>query len=329
MPRLNTEEIIKRLRNPAQYRKADPAAAAKQKKEEQTAKETARKKNGPDLMLLGVTFGIGFLLFITVIFFISAKNKAENLAAALDPTQVKGLMTEKEFNPRTGVTYMQIQEGQDRNVAVENLGSTLPVISRFNFRTLTKKEQVGDKKLSDYEIIGAAPWALTTNFSSNISDPKLMRYLLDVDEVAKAFMAREDVAPLLEDPQLLQSFTEDQAAMKDFFEHETVKSVFANEEMVRAVAGSRFMSHLLISRSLKYFRQHPQEAAAIIDGNPYLADLRRNPAVQTAVKENPYLKKIADVLLKEGATSAPAAAAAQPASAAAPAQQKKKKGKKK
>jgi len=326
MPRLSTEEIIKRLRNPAQYRKDNPSAAEQKKNAEQTAK-TARKKRGPDLMMLAVTFGIGFLLFVTVIFFVSAKNKAENLAAALDPTQVKGLMTEKEFNPRTGVTYMQIREGQDRNVAVENLGTTLPIISRFNFRTLTKKEQTGDRKLSDYEIIGAAPWALTTNFSSNISDPKLMKYLLDTDEVAKAFMAREDVAPLLEDPKLLQSFTEDQEAMKDFFESDVVKNVFANEEMVRSVAASRFMSHLLISRSLKYFRQHPQEAVAIIDSNPYLAELRNNPAVQTAVKENPYLKKIADTLLKSAA--APAATPAQAAPAAAAPAPQKQKGKKK
>lgn len=87
-------------------------------------------------------------------------------------------MAEAEFNPNTGVTYVQVQEGQDRNVAVSNLGSTLPIISRFNYKAFTPK---------NYEIIGAAPWALTTNFASNLTDPDLMRYLLSNDTMIQAF----------------------------------------------------------------------------------------------------------------------------------------------
>ncbi|MBR4592447.1 MAG: hypothetical protein IKO35_04485, partial [Elusimicrobiaceae bacterium] len=197
---------------------------------------------------------------------------------------------EEEFNPNSGVTYVQVQEGQDRNVAVSNLGSTLPIISRFNFETLTDK---------NYEVIGAAPWALTTNFSSNLSDPELMQYLLSNDKMIQAFLARPDVAPLLEDPQMLLAFTEDQSTMQAFFTDATVQAVLSDEKMVRAVAGSRFMSYLLISKAVKYFRDRPQEAAAIIRGNAYLESLRKNPNVQVAVRENPYLKTIASVLLED------------------------------
>ena len=118
---------------------------------------------------------------------------------------------------------------------VTELGSTLPIISRFNYQTMTDK---------NYEIIGAAPWALTTNFSSNISDPELMQYLLGKDPMISAFLDRDDVAPLLADPQMLEALTKDDAAMRDFFTNETVQAVLANPQMVRAVAGSRFMSHL-------------------------------------------------------------------------------------
>lgn len=61
--------------------------------------------------------------------------------------------------------------------------------------------------------------------------------------------------------------------------------------MVRSVAGSRFMSYLLISKAVKYFRDRPQEAARIIAANPYLKELQQNPHVRVAVLENPYLKK--------------------------------------
>ena len=255
-------------------------------------KSFSRGEMGLDVL---VGLGVGALVLLTLLFWLVSKHRAENLTSALDPKQLQGLhVTGKEFNPNTGVTYIQIQEGQDRNVAVSNLGSTLPIISRFNLKTLTDK---------NYEVIGAAPWALTTNFESNLSDPELIQYLLSNDKMIKAFLSREDVEPLLADPQMLLAFTEDTAAMRDFFEDETVKAVLADEKMVRTVAGSRFMSHLLTSRAVKYFRDHPEEAVAVIRANPYLAQAQRNPNVQKAVKENPYLKQIASVLLRGASTT--------------------------
>jgi len=242
-------------------------------------------------------------------FWILSKHRAENLTAALDPTQVQGLATEKEFNPHTGVTYVEIREGQNRNVAFSNLGNTLPIISRFNFKSMPN---------TNYELIGEAPWALTTNFAANLSDPELMGYLLANDTMIKAFLNRPDVAPLLEDPQLLVAFTEDAQAMQEFFTDTTVKAVLDNPQMVRTVMKSRFMSYLLISKAGKYFRSRPQEAEAIIDKDPYLSELRLNVGVQQAVKENPYLKNIADQLLRVKAAPKPA-----PAPTVAPASDKK------
>ena len=240
-----------------------------------------------------IAAGVVALILLTLLFWAVSKRRAENLTAALDPKQLQGLsFSEREFNPNTGVTYVQIQEGQDRNVAVSNLGSTLPIISRFNLKTLTDK---------NYEVIGAAPWALTTNFESNLSDPELMQYLLSNETMIQAFLARPDVEPLLSDPQMLLAFTEDTDAMHEFFEDSTVKAILANEKMVRVLAGSRFMSHLLTSHAVKYFRDRPQEALSVIRNNPYLAQVQQNPNVQIAVKENPYLKQIASVLL-QGAT---------------------------
>ena len=298
--KMKTEEIIKRLRNPQQYRQtqaANPQPDAAVSDEKLSAVKTASNKTGLETIIGGAVI---VLFFITIFFWVMSKHRAENLTAALDPDQVKGLsLNEAEFNPNTGVTYVEVREGQDRNVAVSNLGSTLPIISRFNFKTLTDK---------NYEVIGAAPWALTTNFDSNNSDPEIIAYLLANDVMIQAFITRPDVEPLLEDPQLLRAFVEDEKALEEFFTSDTVKNVLANPQMVRTVMGSRFASYLLISKSGKYWRNHAQEAAQIISQSPYLSALRDNAGVVTAVKENPYLKQHADILLAKPVSRAPAVA---------------------
>ncbi len=298
---MKTEDIIKRLKNPQKYRNTQPAAptesAAPGAGPVQSASVTRSRLPRLEI-IVGVAVAAVFCL--TLLFWMMSKNRAENLVAALDPSQLKGLeQKDAVFNPNKDVKFVEVREGQDRNVAVSNLGSTLPIISRFNFQTLTNK---------NYEIIGAAPWALTTNFQSNLSDPEMIRYLLANDTMINAFLTRDDVAPLLEDPQLLAALCEDPQAMQSFFTQDTVQAVLADPQLVRTVLGSRFMSYLLISKSGKYFRTHPQEAAAVISQSPYLAALRQNEGVVTAVKENPYLKNIARELL-----ATPAAEAARPA----------------
>lgn len=276
------------LRNPAKYREQ-----AKQKAQalaNQAIAQADASNKVKDSFLIAVGVGIAVLALVLVMVVLSAKNRAENLSAAVDPAQVKGLtVADKVFNPASKITYIQIQEGQDRNVAARELGSTLPIISRFNFQRLTPK---------NYEVIGAAPWALTINFESNLNDPDLMRYLLDNEAMINAFLSRaDDVEPLTNDPQLLAAFAGDEAMLQSFFSDEVVQAVLANEKMVRQVAGSRFMSHLLTSKSGKYFREHPQEALAIIRQSPSLQALQQNANVRKAVQENPYLKKMATTLL--------------------------------
>lgn len=287
---MKNEDLIERLKNPQKYRQTQPSV-----QQEQLAPvvptDATRTANSSRFTRAEVIVGgaVVVVFFLTLLSWMISKNRAENLVAALDPGQLQGLAQEEAvFNPNKGVMYVEVREGHDRNMALDNLGSTLPIISRFNFQTFTSK---------NYTIVGAAPWALTTNFEANLSDPEIMRYLLDNDTMIKAFLEREDVAPLLEDPQLLAAFCGDARILQDFFTQDTVQAVLDSPQMVRTVMGSRFMSYLLVSKSGKYFRAHPQEAVAIINQNPYLSALRNNKGVVTAVNENPYLKKIAAQLL--------------------------------
>ena len=287
---MNNDDLIERLKNPQKYRQTQPSVQQEQLAPvvpTETGHPTASSRLKSAEVIVGGAVVVVFLL--TLLSWMVSKNRAENLVAALDPGQLQGLAQEEAvFNPNKGITYVEVREGHDRNMALDNLGSTLPIISRFNFQTFTSK---------NYTIVGAAPWALTTNFEANLADPEIMRYLLDNDTMIEAFLEREDVAPLLEDPQLLAAFCEDPRILQEFFTQDTVKAVLDSPQMVRTVMGSRFMSHLLISKSGKYFRAHPQEAVAIINQNPYLSALRDNKGVVTAVNENPYLKKIAAQLL--------------------------------
>ena len=294
--RKSTTEIIRRLRQPAaatqmqtsQTGQEEPVVSqAKKRKEKKVLGGLVYKKDLPLVVIGVVCFS---LVFITLIVFLTAKNKAEDLRIALDPAQLEGLKVEtNEFKPNTGVTYIQVQEGQDRNVTnLSNAGTSLPIISRFNLKTFTP---------SSYKIIGAAPWAITSNFAANINDPVLMRKLLDNEDMIQAFLARADVAPLLEDPQLLIAFAKDEKELADFFGEDTVQQILTNEQMLRNFAGSRFMGHLLISPSGKYLRAHPQEALAVINASPTLSALRSNPGVRKAVGENPKLGPLASTLL--------------------------------
>ena len=304
---MKTEEIIERLRHPQKY----ISNQAKQAPATNTPGKQVVEKSAkiPGWIVPSVTLGILAIIGITWMFTLNAKNRADNLSETLSPQQVEGLRYDTDFNPNKDITYIQIMEGADRNVAVDTLGTTLPIISRFNYKAITP---------ANYKIIGLAPWALTENFRANLEDPALIQHLLNRPEVGEAFITRRDVAPLLEDPQLLAALAQDNKTLDDFFNSDVIQKILANEQMERVVGASRFMSHLLISKAVKYYRDRPQEAIQLIEGSPTLQALRQNPGIRQAVQENRYLKPIAAQLL--GAAQPTPATAAQTAPAESAAQ---------
>lgn len=279
---MDKEKLMALLRNPKKFRQN-----AEQQTAEVPAEAPQKEQTNRSLLIAGIV--VVALLLLTVWFVSNARNRADNIAAFLDPAVLQGLAVDAEFNPNSGTRYIQIREGQDRNVTVQELGSTLPVISRYNYRALTP---------NNYKIIGEAPYALTINVSSNIDDPDLLRYLFNNDNTAKAFIARADVAPLLEDPALLAQAAADPNRVNAFLADETVQKVLASSDLVDALAGSRLFSYMLISKAVKYYRDRPAEAAKLINSNPALAALKQNPNVRKAVAENSYLKNISATLLK-------------------------------
>ena len=250
--------------------------------------KTAARKPGDKMALIAVWVVLGLVL-VSILIVMSAQRRAENIPSALDQKVLKGLMVDHTFTPNTGKRYVQISEGAERNVSVLESGTVLPVISRYNFQALSKE---------NYQVIGAAPWALSINISSNENDPELLRYLFNQDEMIKSFLARKEVAPLLADPKALAQAVANEPAVKTFFAEEAIAQVLTDPALFDAFTGSRFLAYLLISKAGKYYRDHPQEAAQIINASPTLRALKANPAVRKAVSENTYLKKIAPTLLK-------------------------------
>ncbi len=276
-----------RLRNPQKYRKQQVQNAAKAEQNKTQAQQAVEKqKNRMPLIVLGAVLG---LILLSLLFIFSAQKKAENITSFLDPSTLKGLVVDKTFTANAGRKYIQISEGADRNVSAQELGSTLPVISRYNFRALTEK---------NYQIIGAAPYALTINITSNIEDPELLRYLFNQDKMIKSFLARKDVKPLLDDPALLAQTLGDEAKLKAFVEGEPIKEILSSDKVLEAIFGSRFMAYILISKTGKYYRDNPQEAAQLIAKSPILTTLKKDAEIQKVVKENTYLEKVAPTLLQ-------------------------------
>lgn len=284
---MDKDKLMAMLRNPKKFQKnAAPKTAEPQT--DKRAKTAAKAASDRMTALIGGT--VTALVLVSLLFIFSAQKRADNITSSLDPSVLKGLVVDRTFNPSTGVRYVQVSEGQDRSVSqVAQYGSVLPVISRYNYRALTPKQ---------YEIIGAAPWALSINVASNAEDPELLRYLFNQEKVVQAFLARPDVAPLLDDPAALAKAAQDPQKLNAFFADETVQSVLASPQLLNALAGSRLFSYLLISKAVKYYRDRPEEAAKLLASSPALAGLKKNAAVRKEVTENTYLKNIAATLLK-------------------------------
>lgn len=286
---MDQKRLMELLRNPQKFqKKAERKQQAEKVKQERAEKAAAKAASEKMMLIAGLVVSV--MVVSSLIFVLSAQKRVQNLSASLDPAVLKGLVVDKTFNPNTGVKYVQVSEGADRSVSnVVEYGSTLPVISRFNYKALPPKS---------FKVIGAAPYALSINVSSNLSDPALLHYLFNQQDVIDEFLKRKDVAPLLEDPKALAAVVANTQQLQNFFGDQTVQKVLADPKLLHALAGSRLFSYLLISKSVKYYRDHPSLAAGLINASPVLSELKKNPNVRKEVSENTYLKKIAVELLK-------------------------------
>lgn len=284
---MDKEKLMDLLRNPKKFQKKK--TEKKQDSDQRASqREKAARKASSDRMAVLAAGGVAALTLLSLAFVFSASKRAENVTAALDPAVLKGLVADRTFHPG-GVRYVQVGQGQERNVSVTGAGSVIPTISRYNFRALTPQ---------NYTIIGMAPFALSMNVESNAEDPDLLRYLFNDENVTNAFLARPDVAPYLADPAVLAKLLSDKEAVDAFFADATVQQVLSSAALTNALAGSRLFSSMLISRAVKYYRDHPDQAAKLINASPALAALKKNPNVRKAVSENRYLKNISATLLK-------------------------------
>jgi len=275
---MEKEKLIALLRNPQKHLK----------KQVSTGKKRSLASTVQNSSIFVVSMGVLFLVLLSLIFIFYAQHKAENIPSYIDKKVLKGLMVDRTFNPSENKRYIQVPEGAERVIGLR-LGSVLPVLSRYNYRTFGEE---------NYKLVGAAPWALSINLASNADDPELIRQLLSQESLSQAFLARADVAPLLEDHVALARLANNEKALQKFFNEEAAQKILASEQLVKEFAGSRFMAHLLISKSAKYYRDHPEAAAQLVRSSPTLSELKKNPAVRKAVSENHYLKKIAPTLLR-------------------------------
>jgi len=273
---MDKDKLMELLRNPKKHQQ-------KRSKSRREGLPPARSSRSAPFVLMGVLF----LICISLLFIFAEKRKAENIPDFMDKNVLKGLMVDRVFSPQPRRVYIQISEGADRTLP--DNGATLPVISLYNLDSFSG---------SNYELIGKAPWALSINIVSNAKEPRVVFHLLNQDKMIGAYLARPEIAAVLNDPAALAELAKDEEALQTFFAQEAAQKVLASEDLMKAYSTSRFFSYLLISKAVKYYRDNPQEAAQLIRNSPTLSSLKRNPFVRQAVSENRYLKNIASTLLQ-------------------------------
>ena len=271
---MDKEKLMELLRNPQKHKRKQP--------------QKLRPAQRPSRLAPVVFVGVLVLVAISLVFIFSAQRKAENISDFIDTNVLKGLMVDRTFSPQGQKRYIQISEGAERTIASKS-GGTLPVISRYNFRSFPT---------SNYQLIGAAPWAISINIVANAEDPEILHYLLNKDDMINSFLAREDVAALLDDPVMLGRLAANEDVLREFFAQEAAQTILASPKLIEAFSTSRFFSYLLISKAAKYYRDHPEVTTRLIRNSPTLSALKENEAIRKAVSENTYLKSIAPTLLK-------------------------------
>ena len=123
---MKTEEIIDRLRHPHKYYKKSAAQNAAAQADAAHGR-AASASSLPSWAVPSLAACILVIVFVTWLFVLNAKNKADNLTQALEPKQIEGLTYEAaDFNPSKNVTYVQINEGSDKTRRLFNIYSTAP-----------------------------------------------------------------------------------------------------------------------------------------------------------------------------------------------------------
>lgn len=183
--------------------------------------------------------------------------------------------------------YDLLAEGK-QTVKYRNVGARIPAVTQENLKSLRK---------SDLANIGATPGALLSVVSLNLENPLIINLIFNNKTVTLNFLKRPTVSAILNDPKRLKALMEDEKFMNRFFNNIVVKKALENERVVSAVAKTRLTDYVLRSSAVKHYINRPNTSKKIIQANPHLNKLSKNPYIRKEFKQKESLSKIAKRVL--------------------------------
>ncbi|OGS11080.1 MAG: hypothetical protein A2234_03025 [Elusimicrobia bacterium RIFOXYA2_FULL_58_8] len=127
---------------------------------------------------------------------------------------------------------------------------------------------------------------LTQEVGKNLRNPKAIDELFNNQWVVKGFMSRKTVRKTLLSRQALQDFLENTQAADSFLTDPVVKSALGNTQIFNILAESDLAKALLAAGPVQELMEDPEGVASVLESNPRLKALLRNPRVKTAILSN-------------------------------------------
>jgi hypothetical protein len=138
-----------------------------------------------------------------------------------------------------------------------------------------------------YRGLGLVYGALTKAAGGLMKDPKAMAALFNNELVVKAFMSRDTVKAATSNSASLAAYLSDPANLSRFMAKGPVREGLNNGQLVNAVATSKLVGAMLDTPGGKALLNDPAAIAGVLKANPALLDALSNPAVLTAIAQNP------------------------------------------
>lgn len=137
---------------------------------------------------------------------------------------------------------------------------------------------------------------LTQAVSRNLNNPKALDELFNNQWVVRGFLSRAAAKKALSNPRSLQEFLENTSAVKDFLADPAVKSAIASPQVLKVLAESDMAKTLLAEPAVQGLISNYESVESVVEANPGLTTLFRNPGIKKAVIADPQAAPLARAL---------------------------------
>lgn len=150
------------------------------------------------------------------------------------------------------------------------------------------------------QSMGFAYGAISKAVEKLLDNPKAVSAILNNEYVVKGFMSRDTVKNATRNSASLAAYLKNPANMNKFMGKEVVQRGINNQQLVNTVATSGIAVALLDTPGGKALLNDPMAIAEILQANPGLVDVLKNPAILNALVSNPKTSGVVSSITMAG-----------------------------